>query len=222
MRQVFFACLLALTTAALADDLRAERNYGVKQNAEERIISLPQDQGRWFVTLFGDPRDARFQDLQRWFQNHTGLKHLRSQTHFNIYSTDNIRYRQRYAKTMPGLPCVRVQTNKGVVASEFWSDYIPMSPDALYAGIRGDLADKASWGCLRKRRCCPRPRPQPEPEPVPEPEPQPEPEPEPEPQPPELPTKPVSRFPWLLTILAGLIGGGIGFYQGWRDEVKVA
>jgi hypothetical protein len=146
------------------------------------------------------------------------LVNLRKQVHYNEYSVKCNRY-QRYANNMPGLPCVRVQTNKGVVASEFWADYIPMSADALYSGIRGDLSDKASWGCLRRRRCCPCPGPQPQPEPEPEPEPQPEPE---KPVKPVLPAKPRPRFPWLVTILSTLLGGGIGFYQGWRDELRVS
>ena len=198
-------CLLSMSSGVFAIQ------NGVK-HTQERVITLPQDQGKWYVSLFGDPNDPKFQLLQQWFQLHSGLDNLRGQTHFNVYPTTSTRY-QRYAKTLPGLPCIRVQNSEGVVASEFWNEYIPMSGESLYQGIRGDLQDKASWGCLRRRRC--RPKPQPTPEPVPTPEPILAPVDTPPVLAPE-PQKP--SFPWLLAVLSALAGGGLGVAQGYKNE----
>jgi hypothetical protein len=199
--------------------LSADAKYGVKYDAEERVLILPQDQGKWYVSLFGDPGNARYQELQKWFRTHPGLIHLRGQVHYNEYSASSLRYKQRYAKDMVGLPCVRVQNHQGIVASEFWAEHIPMTPDALYNGIREDILDKASWGCLRRRRCRPCPQPSPAPQPAPQPvKPEPvKPEPSTPPVLPEKPAKPGSNFPWWLAILSGLTGAGAGVYQGWRD-----
>ena len=213
------ACLLACATAAsAADDLVADPSGGVKYNAEERVINLPQDQNQWYVSLFGDTADPRFRELQGWFQNHAGLKHLRGQVHWNVYATDSVRYKRRYAKSMPGLPCVRVQTHQGVTASEFWGDYIPMTADGLYNGIRGDISDKASWGCLRRRRC--RPSPDNEPCPVPTPEPEPvEPDNGQKPiLPPEVTPAPMSGLPpWWLLIGLAVTGAGAGVAAQWKE-----
>lgn len=191
---------------------------------QERVITLPQDQTTWYVSLFGNTNDVKFQELKVWFKTNEGLADLRKQVHYNEYTTDQERYK-RYAASMPGLPCVRIQNGKGVVTSEFWSDNIPLSSEALFQGICGDLKNKTSWGSLGRRRnnwCRPRPQPQPQPPPQP-PEPGPpspdlpigppvivQPEPEPEPEEP--------GFPWLLTVLSALLGGGFGFVQGYKKE----
>ena len=184
---------------------------------QERIVTLPQDQATWYLSLFGDTNDPIFQELKAWFKTNEGLANLKKQVHYNEYTTDQVRY-DRYAKSMPGLPCIRVQNGEGVVTSEHWKDNIPMSSKALFQGICGDLKDKTSWGCLRRRRndrCNPQPQPQPEPQPEPPPDlpigpPKIQPEPEPEPEAP--------GFPWGLTILSALIGGGVGFVQGYQTE----
>ena len=212
-------CLLALPLFACAGDkLSADPNYGVKYNAEQRVVTLPQDQGKWYVSLFGDPSDARYQELQKWFRaSRVGP----SQTAGPLQRVQRVRsaISTRYAKNMAGLPCVRVQNHQGIVTSEFWAEYIPMTPDALYNGIREDILDKASWGCLRRRRCRPCPQPCPAPQPAPQPvKPAPvEPEPSTPPVLPAEPAKPASGFPWWLAILSGLTGVGVGVCQGWRD-----
>lgn len=210
-------CFFALPTSVLAADLSADAAYGVK-HAQERVITLPQDQGKWYVSLFGDPTDLQYQRLQKWFQSHSGLTHLRGQVHYNEYSSKSTRY-QRYAKSMPGLPCVRVQNSKGVVTSEFWSKYIPLTGEALFNGIKGDLRDGTSWGMTGQRnrlRCRPKPTP---PAPLEPPTPPVEPidnppnlEPEPEPE------SEKSGFPWLLALTAAIIGGGVGVGQGFKGE----
>jgi hypothetical protein len=194
-------CLLAFTVSAFA--------------AEERVLTLPQDQGAWYLTIFGEAKDAKFQELQTWFKTNKGLIKLKSQVRFNKYTADHLRY-QRYAENMPGLPCIRLQNELGIVASEFWGDNIPMSSASLLRGIKEDLQDKTSWGCLRKRKC-----PKPVKPPVEPPKPvEPPVEPpvgppvfdEPEPEPEE------SQLWLLLVVIAALGGGGFGFAQEYKAE----
>jgi hypothetical protein len=182
------------------------------------MLTLPQDQGAWYLTVFGEAGDAEFQQLQEWLKTDEGLTKLKSQVRFNKYTTDQVRY-QRYVETMPGLPCIRLQTEKGLVVSEFWGDNIPGTSNALYRGIKGDLKDKTSWGCLRRRRC-PAPKPKPNPKPpvvVPDEKPV-----EPPVGPPVLdeePDEPEESRMWiLLTILGALGGGAFGFYQEYKAE----
>ena len=206
MKRLFLIiCFLPFAQLAFAND-------GVKLDAEERVINLPADQGRWYLSIFGEPSDLKFQLLKHWVETYPGLANLKSQVHFNIYTTDNVRY-QRYKSTLPGKVCIRLQNSTGVVTSEFWDEYIPMTPEGLYQGIRDDISDKASWGCLR-RRC----RPKPQPQPTPEPEPFIEPIIKPVDTPPVLPKEPEASFPWLLAVVSALTGAGIGIAQGYRDE----
>jgi len=201
----------------------ADAEHGVMYNAQERVITLPQDQGKWYVSIFGNKADPKYQSLQSWFKTHDGLKSLRSQVHFNEYSPDQLRFK-RYAENMPALPFVRVQNEKGVVASEYSAQQIPISPEALYSGIRNDITNKTSGFLFRRRLLCPRPSPQRRPCPSPCPKP---PAPPTPPViivdpigPPVLPPdpKPASHNPtWWLCILSSLAGAGIGLAQGWKD-----
>jgi len=193
--------------------------FAVSAFATEERVSLPQDQGTWYLTVFGETEDAKFVELQSWLATDTGLVKLKTQVRFNEYTTDQERYK-RYAKDMPGLPCIRLQNEKGLVVSEFWGDNIPDASSTLYQGIRSDLKGKSktSFGCLRRRRQrnCPTPQPKPAPPPVKPVEPPPTGPPVLEP---ELDPEPEGSNLWiLLTILSALGGGGFGFVQGYKAE----
>jgi hypothetical protein len=213
------SCFAVETTV----EMKADAAYGV-MHTQERVIDLPQDGGNWYLSVYGDPDDPRYIQLKQWLYTNSVLVDFRKQTHYNGISSKHPRY-QRYAKTMPGLPCIRLQNSKGVVVSEFWDDNIPMTSEALVQGIKGDMQDKASWGCLRKRRNpspCPTPdtNPTPKPQPVPTPidtppkfEPDPEPDKEVGPAP-----EPKPGFPWGLALLSAVIGGIVGVVQGYQKE----
>jgi hypothetical protein len=181
---------------------------------QERVINLPQDQGMWYMSLYGDPANPQFKQLQEWLRTNQGLASLRSQVHYNEYTTRSPRF-NRYAATLPSLPCLRIQNSKGKVVSEFWGDYIPRSSSALYRGVCEDIQGKTSFRFVihHRRYHCPGPSP------------------EPAPTPPEVPvpivdTPPVIEepepekpgIPWLLVGLAVLIGGGIGIGSGYKRE----
>jgi hypothetical protein len=87
IRVLFSVMLLAVIAAAcpcLADDqpseLKADAAYGVL-HAEERVIDLPADQGKWHISVVGNPRSAKYQTVKGWFDSHPSLKHLKAQTH---------------------------------------------------------------------------------------------------------------------------------------------
>lgn len=195
-------CLLAFAVSAFA--------------TEERMINLPQDQGAWYLTVFGEAEDAKFVELQMWLTTDEGLRKLKTQVRFNKYTTDQVRY-QRYAQDVPGLPCIRLQNEKGLVVSEFWGDNIPSAATTLYNGIKGDLQDKTSWGCIRKRRqnkLCPfKQHPQPKPPVVVDPV-------EPPVGPPVFddPEPKESKLWLLLVVLGALGGGGFGVVQEYKAE----
>jgi len=111
-----------------------------------------------------------------------------------------------------------MQNEKGQVIGEYWADNIPITSEALYKAMRGDLQNKAA--CLfgkRRRKSCPAPTPPATPPPV-------APPPATPPVgPPVLPPDPVEPekepgFPWILAVLSTLIGAGIGVAQGWKKE----
>jgi hypothetical protein len=214
-RILILLMLLALPMAATAGE--------VQYDAQERVVNLPQDGGLWYVTLFGDATSGRYAEVQSWLRSDFRLQHLISQCHYNEYSTNDIRFRARYAANIPGLPCVRIQNSMGQVVSEWWGEYLPVTADSLYNGIRDDLLNPELFN---RRRCNPCPR-RPCPGPVcPRPNPKPEPEPKPEPpndKPPVLPPadpepepKRSTLPPWWAMLTAAVLGAGFGVVQEWQ------
>jgi hypothetical protein len=216
IRVLFSVMLLAVIAAAcpcLADDqpseLKADAAYGVL-HAEERVIDLPADQGKWHISVVGNPRSAKYQTVKGWFDSHPSLKHLKAQTHFHPIATTTAMYRDRYAKSTPKVPCVRIQSADGKVMYQVCGQNIPMSADALDQAIRTEL--------FRRRRCRPSPQPQPQPQPEPQPQPDPTPQPLDHVGPPDVAPEPKSGLPpwWLLVGLA-VLGAGAGVVAKWKE-----
>ena len=88
--------------------MKADAAYGVVY-AQEKVVTLPQDQETPYLTLFGDRNDARFNEVVGWFTTNKTLVGIKDQTHFNVIYSDDPMYRERYAATVPALPCVRLQ-----------------------------------------------------------------------------------------------------------------
>jgi hypothetical protein len=204
--------LCAVTCSAGEPAMRADAAYGVRY-AQEQVIQLPQDQGRFYLTVFGNDGEYRYEQVKSWIASDPQLNALKTQTIYNTYRVDSVMYRERYAQGISDIPCVRLQTAQGQVVFEATGTNIPMSAEALYNGI--------AEGC-RKRHCrpCPQPAPvNPQPTPV---------NPSPQPQPPIVKPDPkpvVHDFPspmvWVGLIVAGLaIGGGIGVGGSLKKEFK--
>jgi len=191
--------------------MKADPAYGVRY-AQEKVVTLPQDQDTPYLTLFGDRNDAKFREIVGWFDANEMLVGIKNQTHFNVIYSDTAMYRDRYASTMPALPCVRLQAaDEDQPVAEYAGLNVPMTADALARGLN---ATASSAECFRRR---PHGR-QPDPQPQPTPRPHPDPAPQPLPQP--TPTPPVPRprdMTWLLLGVLGVIGGTIGAAKHFSD-----
>jgi len=161
--------LLAATTSM------ADKVNGVL--AEERVISLPQDQNKWYISVVGDPQDARYLEVTSWFNVDPSLKKLRTQVHFVGVTSDMAIFKSRYAPNVKSLPTVRMQKSDGEVVYEQSGVGIPMTSAGLY-GAMADAAQSAQglrpllpWRRDMERRVDNErePAPQPEPDVTPEP-----------------------------------------------------
>jgi len=217
-------CLLALTAVpCFADTVN-----GVL--AEERVINLPQDSAKWYVSVVGNANDAKYKTILGWFDSVPGLKRLKVRVHFCPVTSDTPIYQERYAPNTKALPMVRMQNAEGVVVYQACGNDIPMTGQ----GLNGALANAVNsaqgvrpilpWRREMERRC-PGPGPCPNPNPSPQPTPQPDPEPAPiddggapnvDPVEPEGPTD------WLLVPLCGvgfLTGLGIGAGKKLKEKL---
>lgn len=209
----FLAILLAmlviaipLTVSAQTQPVtRADAAYGVRY-AQEQVVQLPQDQGKWYLSVFGNEGETRYETLKSWFSTDAQLQGIRTQAHYNTYRADSVMFAERYAQSTT-IPCVRLQDSAGKVVFQVTGDAIPMSPQALYNSMND--------ACRRRCRPCPQPQPV-NPTPVPTPQ--------PNPVKPVTPTPPaVSDFPsagiWSLMIALGLmVGAGAGLAKKLKEE----
>ena len=107
-------CVLACLTAAVP--CSADTVNGVL--AEERVVSLPQDQAKWYVSVVGDANNARYNEILGWFDSNPSLTKLKNQVHFCPVATGTAIYKDRYSGNVTGLPAVRLQTPDGKVIYE--------------------------------------------------------------------------------------------------------
>ncbi len=112
--------------------------------AEEKVVNLPSDANKWYLSVVGEKDSAEYQALLSAFDS-TNLKKLKGQVHFLPVTTDTAIYTERYQShqgkyKIAGLPCVRVQTAAGVVV------YQASKPDAgtLYQEISAAVEKEAT------------------------------------------------------------------------------
>jgi len=210
-----FAIALTLTMAILAVTcqagepvMRADAAYGVRY-AQEQVIQLPQDQGRFYLSVFGNEGEYRYEQVKSWIASDPQLSALKAQTIYNTYRVDSVMYRERYAQGISDIPCVRLQTAQGHVVFEATGTNIPMSAEGLYNSI--------AEGCRKRNHCRPSPSPAPSPVPSPAPTPSPAPAPAPIVKPSDFPKTGV----WIGIVVAGLvIGGAAGVGGSLKKEFK--
>lgn len=199
-------------------------NYGVR-NTQERVIQLPQDDEKCYMTVIGYADDPAVKRLKAWFINNPDLRAVASQTHYNAIDAHSVTYTQRYASNVPRLPCIRFQAADGTTIYQVSGTDIPFSAEALANGVR------TSWrrwrcqpnrGCGPLRNCCPlRDRHQDETAP-PDEDPEPAPLDNSDAQPDVLPPPdPRSDFPPIGCLLGCIgvgtvIGAGGGLVKGYR------
>ena len=170
MRKFLFLLLSAVMFSYAAAPCIADTVHGVI--AEERIINLPNDQAKWYVSVVGDANDARYREILGWFKTNERLKNLKRQVHFCPVTTDTTIYAKRYAPNIKGLPTIRLQRANGVVVYEVSGKDVPMSPE----GLNGAMASSVDRRLLlpwRRNHVHPQPAPSPDPLPPVDPEPAP-------------------------------------------------
>lgn len=200
----------ACSASAVAGEpaMKADAAYGVRY-AEERIVTLPQDQEKPYLTLFGDRSNPKFRDMVKWFQTNDLLVGIKDQTHFNVIYSDTAMYRDRYAASVSALPCVRLQAvGEAEPVVEFAGVHVPMTADALAKGLN---TSASSAECFRRRRCCPQPAPAPPLDVDPAPQPIDTP-----PPPVPTPSKP-RNLTWHLLAVLGVLGLGLGAAKHFSD-----
>ncbi len=200
-RVCFCLCALMLLTFGISA-------LAATEAVEQRVVDLPADQNKLYVSVVGDTTDVRYQRVLGWFTTNSILKSIKDQTHFNAVVTGTPTYRDRYQPNTKTLPMVRLQNTDGVVLLEVAGADLT-SDKALSARFTECLS--RPWLPWRKHHGapdnCPKPEPQPNPQPQPNPEPQPNSQPQPD-EPSDVGPVPSDLPPgWLLLLVAVLAGG---------------
>ena len=150
---LFPLSILFLLLATITYSAETEAVAG-PAGAEERIINLPKDSGKWFVSVIGDTNDTQFRGIVKWFAEDEQLAGFRKQVHFWKVNIDSDVYRKRYKHNTIGTPTVRIQKPSGTVVWEGVGKDIPETPGGLYNEIAG-ASTNAIFPILPWRRTTP-------------------------------------------------------------------
>ena len=98
-RVILLLLAIAVTAPCLAADqqMTADPEFGVL-HAKERVIKLPADESKWYICVFGNPTDAKYQEVKGWFNSHPSLKHLKRQTHFHSIPSTSLAFSSKSAR----------------------------------------------------------------------------------------------------------------------------
>jgi len=223
MRRVLLAlCALCMIFAVMSPCLAAINGKTNGVLVEERIINLPNDQGKWYLSVVGETSDKQYQTILKWFDKDADLYKLRRQVHYIPVSTAKAAYQTRYKPNIEGLPTVRLQNSEGVVVYEAAGDNLPFTPEGLYGALANDVAKAQRcrpilpWRREMERRC-PGPCPQPDPAPNPNPDEDPEPGPIDDGGKPDLGPAQSSLPPLWLMLATLVVSAGAGVFVEWRN-----
>lgn len=218
-RLLLVLCVMCMLFASMSPCLAAGSTNGVL--AEKRVINLPNDQGKWYLSVVGEANDAQYQKILVWFKDtDSNLYKLRQQVHYIPVSTSKPVYKMRYKPNIQGLPTVRLQDHAGVVVYEACGDNLPFTPEGLYGALANDVAFAQRciirpWRRQNRRGPCPGPCPNPNPTPDPDLDSDPDPGPIDDGGRPDLPAR--SGLPPLWAMLLTLIvSAGAGGVVEWR------
>lgn len=219
MIRALLSCLMVLALAAgtcLGETAKADAAYGVRY-VQERVVDLPQDDYKPYLTVFGKSTDPRYQELVKSFEQNPTLKAIKDQTHFNAISTDGVMF-SRYAHENPAALAVKFQAvndDKETYTTivHLVGDQIPMSADALAKALNREAR---SAECFRRQRQIiinnennnnlASPEVDPEPQPL-----------SPS-KPPVKPAKEVPHWPGVVLAIAGFcVGGVLGLRKWWAQ-----
>lgn len=149
MRHAILLLILLCSTTCFAE------NYGVA--VKERVINLPEDGQKWYISVVGEATNARYQEVLSWFESVDGLKTLKSKVHFCPVTTKSPTFIERYSPNVKALPVVRVQSADGVVLYESAGNKIPMTGEGLYSAIASAVNGSEELLPWRRRHANPAP-----------------------------------------------------------------
>lgn len=200
-----FALLLCLLPASLA-------------TAEE--VAQPDDQYKPYLTVFVAAGTSEAKQLDAWFSTDPELRKIRDVCHYQVIDTRSPMYRERYAKTCPVTPMIRLQTSSDGVLLE-----LKGMPKAAYVIVRA-VKHKLMWLLTGKRkgdqcpggRCHPK-KDQPDEDTARQ---------DPPAQPLDPPQDAIApeeqSFPWLalvcLCITGSVVSGGLGLAYQYRETYR--
>ena len=203
---------------------------GAEINAEERVIELPKDGEKWYISVIGNPDDARYESILRRFDRDKNLKALKSQVHFWIVPSNGDAFKERYQKNTKVLPTIRMQESGGRVVWEASAGNIPITAKGLYNAMRTSSAKALAilpwrrngtvlpWRNQMEQKCQPGPCPPHAPVLV---VPDPTPAPLDDGGPPKFEETGPSRWYMVLAAIASaLAGGGYGLLTQWRKATE--
>jgi hypothetical protein len=186
--------------------------------AEERVVNLPQDAGKWYISVVGNANDARYNEIVGWFSTNASLKKLKNQVHFCQVTSETAAYKERYAGNIKGLPTVRMQRADGTVIYEAAGKGIPLTASGLNGALANGVNEAQGirpilpWRRDMENRCRPCPGPGPCPNPNPGPDLDPEPQPLDDSGPPDIDDTPVveSDVKWVWLPVLCILGFALG------------
>ena len=112
---------------------------------EELVIDLPEDAGKWALTVIyegtKDGFTARDNALRAAFASEPRIKSLTVQCHQNAYYSDHPLWLEKYRETMgPALPQIWLQDADGHVVFKASGDNIPYHPSQLADELQDSIA----------------------------------------------------------------------------------
>jgi len=139
--------------------------YAEVAPTEERILNLPNDEGKWYISVVGNPGNATYERAMGWFNTDPQLKDLRDQVRFCVVHAGTPIFKERYESNIAGLPTIRVQEADGTVVYEVHGSNIPETADEFYISISEKVCaitrPLLPWRRKMEQRKCPSPNPVP-------------------------------------------------------------
>lgn len=150
MRDVCFLLFVLVVAVALSTAMAFSAEVSAPGViANERVVNLPNDSEKWYLSIVGVDGEARYEEILAWFDGDDALKQVRSQVHFREIDSNTIIYKTRYASNVEGLPTVRLQKHNGEVIYEAAGRNLPLTAGGLYGALANSSSKAQGLGIFR-------------------------------------------------------------------------
>jgi hypothetical protein len=163
MRILFLAIVAIFIGSMLADGCNKRAESAEVQDvrgviANERVVNLPNDSEKWYLSVVGESGEANYERILAWFEKDSDLRTLKRQVHFREIDSDTAIYLKRYASNVTGLPTVRLQKNNGEVVYEAAGNKLPLTSSGLFGALANSSSKAQGRGIFTPWRTGPRKR----------------------------------------------------------------